>query len=84
LVGCPLHSAIQPLTNQAINSLFVIYTIPYKSSNTKFQFVFFASRGRSGLMVLKVLTLQQKDGYMNTSMTTIYYLYIIYSIDFCI
>jgi hypothetical protein len=61
LVGCPLHFAIQPLTNQAINSLFVIYGVPCKSSNTKSQSVFFASGGgRSGLVVLKVLTLQQK------------------------
>ncbi len=43
----------------------------------KISICFFASRRRSGLMVLKALTLHQKDGYMNTSMTTIYYLYYI-------
>jgi hypothetical protein len=40
LVGCPLCFAIQPLTNQTINSLFVIYTIPYKSSNTNLNLFF--------------------------------------------
>jgi hypothetical protein len=28
LIGCPLHSAIQPLTNETINSLLVICPVP--------------------------------------------------------
>jgi hypothetical protein len=74
-----------PTFNKPIHQFIVCYLHnPIQIFQYKISICFIASRGRSGLMVLKALTLHQKDGYMNTSMTTIYYLYIIYSIDFCI